>query len=273
MDNFTIAVNVGSRKIKVTSDGTEEGTFFEGKADDIKLAAAAAKRQDHVSFGKFGDAPIAHAGFESPIELAAALYAVSPETAELSEAPEEVYELLESYYERKSKVVIEDIEEPRSSLTKGSEQEANTESVTNVVKPYEKPQYDAEIRAAAKKRRAAKREHYIYGEATLSTVVSATCFLYLLTFGTFSLLSSTLLALIALIGTPLALHCAIMSIIKLYKDAEIFNFNYSFVVLFLISLPLLFLFFPEIGIASQFVDDFTDNFLKPTYEPQGSWHG
>lgn len=225
MDNFTIAVTIGSREVRVTSNGTEDGTSFEGEIGDVKTAIESAKRKDSISFGKFGEAPIANAGFESPIALAAALYSINPEIARLIEAPKEAYEFLVF------------------------------PSESNAMKPVG-----------------------IYPEVAISTFISFVGIIYwfMMIRGLVGFVEVIPVNIIAIIATPLAMYCLVISIIKLFTNNDFSTGSYPFVVLFLGLLPFIFLFMPSIGFVPQLIDSwdgsssygFSDNSY---YENQGAW--
>lgn len=97
MKKFSIVAVIGTRTLKVTSDGTPEGTVFEGEESDIQCATTTANKKRLVQLGDIGDGPIAQAGYDSPIALAAAMYSVVPQSTYLWRAPDEVNEFIERY--------------------------------------------------------------------------------------------------------------------------------------------------------------------------------
>lgn len=251
MDNFTVAVTIGSRDLKVTSDGTEEGTVFDGKVGDVKIATASAKRQDPVSFGKFGESPIANSGYDSPIALTAALYSISPEMVRLVEAPKEVYEFLNLSPESNPEVTDNVAIDKRAVNSKVLGRDVS--SLTTMETRYS----GTKIKVV--------QQNGIYGEVAISTVISMVCIIYFCMLVTNSFLAynldlkEMLENTIALIATPLAIYCSIISVIKLFKNNDFLNFSYMFVVLFLALLPFLFLFTPDAGFVPQLIDNWADH--------------
>lgn len=99
MERLTITVGINSQtRLSVTSDGTEEGTVFEGSERNVKRADAAAYNKDLIRLGNIGDGPIARAGYDTAIGLTAALYSVVPQSTYIIEAPKEVTDLLMDFY-------------------------------------------------------------------------------------------------------------------------------------------------------------------------------
>lgn len=223
MDYFTISVTIGSREVRTTSNGTEDGTSFEGEIGDVKIAIESAKRKDTIAFGKFGEAPIANAGFESPIALTAALYSINPEMVRVVEAPKEIYEFL----------VLP--------------------SESNIVKPVG-----------------------IYPEVAISTFISFVGMIYWLMMerslvGFVEVIPVTIIAIIA---TPLAIYCTVISIIKLFTNNDFSTVSYPFVVLFLVLLPFIFLFMPSIGFVPQLIDSWDGSSSYGFSDPgqrKGTW--
>lgn len=95
METFKLTAVIGDRTLKVTSDGTKEGTLFEGEESDIKRANATAHNKRLVRLGDIGDKrAIVNAGYDTPLGLAAALYSIKPQSTYLSECPPEVEEFI-----------------------------------------------------------------------------------------------------------------------------------------------------------------------------------
>lgn len=99
MKKFTIVAVIQDRILKVTSDGTESGTVFEGREEDIKKATGVARMGFDIRMGVGGMSmpPTARAGFDSPIGLAAAMMSVAPQYVYFWRAPQEVTDLMNSY--------------------------------------------------------------------------------------------------------------------------------------------------------------------------------
>jgi len=95
MKKFTIVAVIGDRTLKVTSDGTPEGTVFDGSDKDIKRAKATAHNHRLVRLGDIRDGKVARAGYDSPLALTAALYSISPQSTYLWRAPAEVGDFME----------------------------------------------------------------------------------------------------------------------------------------------------------------------------------
>lgn len=95
METFKLTAVIGDRTLKVTSDGTKDGTVFEGDERDVKRANATAYNKCLVRLGDIGDSKaIVNAGYDTPLGLAAALYSIEPQSIYLSECPVEVEEFI-----------------------------------------------------------------------------------------------------------------------------------------------------------------------------------
>lgn len=248
MDNFTVAVTIGSRNLKVTSDGTEEGTVFDGKVGDVKMATSSAKRQDPVSFGKFGESPIANSGFDSPIALTAALYSINPEMVRIVEAPKEVYEFLNLSPEGNPEVV--------DTAAK------NSGAVSSEVLTQEVPSQQTMEPRYSEEQIQIVQQNGIYGEVALSVIISMACIIWFILMQAINISFTSLafvfgariIALPTVILALLAIYCAIKAVIKIQNNKE--NAIYTFVVLFLVFLPFVFLLSPETGFVPQLIDSY-----------------
>lgn len=95
MNKFNVIAMVGFVPVKVVSDGTKEGTVIEAENDmDRGIFHAAIRDGINVSLGGRGGAPSAVASYETPIGIAAAIFAISPQHTEILRAPVSVMNLL-----------------------------------------------------------------------------------------------------------------------------------------------------------------------------------
>lgn len=102
MKTFTIIVVIQDRTLKVSSDGTKEGTVFEGLVGDVEKATAIANLGLTVPMGveSMSAIPLVKAGY-TPIGLAAAMMGVAPQSSYFWRAPKEVEELMNSFAREK----------------------------------------------------------------------------------------------------------------------------------------------------------------------------
>lgn len=107
MSRFHLIAVIQDRTLEVLSDGTKAGTMFIGAEQDIKRANATAHNRRLSRLGDISDGPVARAGFDTALGLAAALYSVAPQSTYLSEAPEEVQAFLDKARRHCAGVVIE----------------------------------------------------------------------------------------------------------------------------------------------------------------------
>lgn len=96
MEKFSITLEVKGKKFTVVSDGTEEGTHFEGDERADSLARVVCDLELHVQFGdKYG--PALETGYSDPLAVAAAMFfAVGHHGAVLIEGPDSVTEFFAS---------------------------------------------------------------------------------------------------------------------------------------------------------------------------------
>lgn len=97
MKNFTIVAVIGDRMLQITSDGTKEGTVFQGLQEDIVRIKEAADNHTLISFGEPGSRPIVYAGYDNPIRLVASVFSVLPEKTHLTKCPREVQEFFGNF--------------------------------------------------------------------------------------------------------------------------------------------------------------------------------
>lgn len=97
MEKFVIVAVIGDRMLQVTSNGTVEGTVFQGLQDDIVRIKDVADNHRLVAFGEPGSRPIVYAGYDNPIRLTAAIFSITPEQTYLTKCPREVQEFLGSF--------------------------------------------------------------------------------------------------------------------------------------------------------------------------------
>jgi hypothetical protein len=84
------------RTLKVTSDGTEKETVFEGWERDVKKASAVARLgfDIRMDFGFPGSGPTIRAGFDSILGIAAAMASINPQDFYFQDSPQEVRDLI-----------------------------------------------------------------------------------------------------------------------------------------------------------------------------------
>lgn len=79
--SWTVVVVADGRILKVTGDGTEVGTTFDGSESDVTRVKASIRHKVSVSLGAERRSPEAVAGYDSPLALTAALFSVAgPDT-------------------------------------------------------------------------------------------------------------------------------------------------------------------------------------------------
>lgn len=111
--NEKTKISVGSETHSViaVSDGTKTGTDFESQGNESDLAYMTAHLGLNVQFGS-SDGPTVVAGFESPLQLTAAMFfAVGRKNAFVKEAPEEVLTFLKPFTDETGLVNIYEGEE------------------------------------------------------------------------------------------------------------------------------------------------------------------
>jgi hypothetical protein len=94
MDQFTVAVIVEEKLLKVTSDGTEKGSVFTGTPDHIERLRSVIHCEHLIEVETVSGPAIVKAGYESPLALLVALYSIAPEETTLWEAPADLLTLL-----------------------------------------------------------------------------------------------------------------------------------------------------------------------------------
>lgn len=103
---WSIVVIIDGYTLKAVGDGTEAGTVFEGREEDIISAKAAIFRGWTVSLGFPRFSPAAKAGYDSALGLTAALMGAASSEAILWRAPKDVMKFIADYenehnYEKK----------------------------------------------------------------------------------------------------------------------------------------------------------------------------
>jgi hypothetical protein len=96
-NKWSIVVILDGETLKATGDGTEEGTVFEGREDDIAMAKALIRRKFVVPLGNLRYGPEVLACYDSAIGLTAALINAGPSEGILWRAPKEVTDFIENY--------------------------------------------------------------------------------------------------------------------------------------------------------------------------------
>lgn len=89
MEKFIIEATVFGRLMKITSDGTESGTKFEGDASDTLTIQGIIKRGESVPLGR--DGVLVKADY-SQLGLVAALLDTHPGSVRLTKVPREAQE-------------------------------------------------------------------------------------------------------------------------------------------------------------------------------------
>lgn len=97
MKKWTAVVIIDGHTLKATGDGTEEGTVFEGREDDIAMAKAIIRHGSKVFLGPPRISPHVPASYATPLGLTAAMVGAAPSTAEIWRAPKDVLEYIENY--------------------------------------------------------------------------------------------------------------------------------------------------------------------------------
>lgn len=97
MKKWSVVVIIDGYTLKAVGDGTEEGTVFEGREEDIAMAKAAIFRGWSVSLGFPRFSPAATASYDSALGLTAALMGAGGSDATLWRAPKEVMAFIDDY--------------------------------------------------------------------------------------------------------------------------------------------------------------------------------
>lgn len=103
---WSIVAVLDGETLKATGDGTEEGTVFEGREDDIAMAKALIRRETLVPLSNPRFGPKVVASYESAVGLTAAVVNAGPAEGILWRAPKDVLEFIKDYenehnYEKK----------------------------------------------------------------------------------------------------------------------------------------------------------------------------
>lgn len=110
---WSIVVIIDGYTLKAVGDGTEEGTIFEGREDDIAMAKAVIRHRFPIILGHPRFSPTIVASYDSALGLTAALFGAAPSDAVIWRAPKEVTEFIAEYenvhnYEKRLYGVKED---------------------------------------------------------------------------------------------------------------------------------------------------------------------
>lgn len=103
MEKFVIVAVIDDLMLQVTSDGTKEGTVFQGMKADIMRAETAADNHELILMGEPGEAPKIYAGYDHPVRLAASLFAISPQNTYLTKAPQQVWDFMDKFPSKKKR--------------------------------------------------------------------------------------------------------------------------------------------------------------------------
>ena len=97
MKKWSVVVIIDGYTLKAVGDGTEEGTVFEGRDEDIAMARGVIRHgiSVHLGFPRFS--PEITASYDSALGLTAALMAAGNSPATLWRAPKEVMDFIEKY--------------------------------------------------------------------------------------------------------------------------------------------------------------------------------
>ena len=97
MKKWSIVVIIDGYTLKAVGDGTEAGTVFEGRDEDIAMAKAVIRHgiSVHLGFPRFS--PKATAGYDTALGLTAALMSAGNSPATLWRAPKDVMKYIEDY--------------------------------------------------------------------------------------------------------------------------------------------------------------------------------
>lgn len=110
MKRFAIVVMIEGKTLKASSDGTKEGTYFEGDALHIKHAKYAIEIGSEINFVPSRRRVPVKAGYDSPLALTAALFARHPSYTRIWRAPKEVTQFIDQAAdEEESLISVEDI--------------------------------------------------------------------------------------------------------------------------------------------------------------------
>lgn len=97
MRKWSVVVIIDGYTLKAVGDGTEEGTVFEGRDEDIAMAKAVIRHgiSVHLGFPRFS--PKATASYDTSLGLTAALMSAGISPAILWRAPKEVMKFIDDY--------------------------------------------------------------------------------------------------------------------------------------------------------------------------------
>lgn len=106
MSKWSVVVIIDGYTLKAVGDGTEDGTVFEGRDEDIAMAKAVIRHgiSVHLGFPRFS--PEITASYGTALGLTAALMGAGNSPAILWRAPKDVMKFIEDYqdehnYEKK----------------------------------------------------------------------------------------------------------------------------------------------------------------------------
>lgn len=97
MSKWSVVVIIDGYTLKAVGDGTEEGTVFEGRDEDIAMAKAVIRHSISVHLGFPRFSPEITASYDTALGLTAALMAAGNSPAILWRAPREVMEFIKNY--------------------------------------------------------------------------------------------------------------------------------------------------------------------------------
>lgn len=97
MKKWSVVVIIDGYTLKAVGDGTEAGTVFEGREEDIAMARGVIRHgiSVHLGFPRFS--PEITASYDSALGLTAALMGAGNSPAILWRAPKDVMEFIEKY--------------------------------------------------------------------------------------------------------------------------------------------------------------------------------
>lgn len=97
MNKWSAVVIIDGYILKAVGDGTEEGTVFSGRDQDIRTAKAAIRHEFSIFLGSPKIAPQVKASYDSALGLTAALMGASYGDVILWRAPKDVLKFIEDY--------------------------------------------------------------------------------------------------------------------------------------------------------------------------------
>jgi hypothetical protein len=96
-NQWNIVVIIDGHTLQAKGDGTESGTVFKGRQEDVLMAKAVIRHRFPITLGNPRFSPTVTASYDSPMGLTAALMGAAPSDAVIWKAPKDVIEFIDGY--------------------------------------------------------------------------------------------------------------------------------------------------------------------------------